>query len=305
MGYFKFVLVSALVGSLASVSPLSSWAALADDGRRLVGNSTGGGFDPGVPLSYTPRGKAAAEAKLQLWAAYAAHQAGELSSAKFRAVERQASSRAGFRFNVPITTSVTRSCPVDDPCPSDESILLNVPSHDQNQYYYCGPAAGVMIADYRNAGPSAANGATLTQKHMAGPAHMNTDDPDLLSTPYASNNWTRGLNQWLFGTNGGYYAQVNNPTPSQFCAALGYDLADNHPFGVSTVELATQAHYNGHPTEKTIGHWIVARGFSNYQNTTYFRDPAHGNWPGVSVPQSFNHATDGFVTTFVDNGISA
>jgi hypothetical protein len=296
IGVVLFAGLAILVGG-ANAAP-----AQADDGD-IVGNATGGGWIPGEVPEYTATELVAIEAKEQLWAAYAALSAGTMSTRHFRHIEEAAGRVVGVRLHVSIRGSgvVPLSCPPDDPCPP-AGHLLPVPYHGQTTNYYCGPASGVMIADWLGAGPSAANGTSLSQVHMAGPVHMQTDQYG--NTSYASKRFTTGLNQWLRGTDGGYYTQHDSPSVNTFRQGLAYDIDDMHAFGADTVEIAGGAHYNNHPRDTTIGHWLTVRGYTDYKDTTHFRDPSATIWPQVA--QSFNMGTNSFVNSYMQsNGTSA
>lgn len=89
----------------------------------------------------------------------------------------------------------------------------------------------------------------------------------------------KGLNRWMSGRSRGYFQQHANPTARRFKKALRYSIDHGHPFAGSTIEFAgtltnPRPHYNGHPPDKTIGHWIVARGYSKGTRRSHFLDPA-------------------------------
>lgn len=317
------LLVVTVASALVAVLPQTP--ALADgtsDGppAAVVGNATGGGWVEGEVPDYPANHDAVVAAKRKTWYAYDAMLKGEMSEAEFREIERAASLVVGeTMYATPASMAPEATAPEvspavqglaalapapcggDNPCPTEKK-LLNVDHRAQNNNYYCGPATGVMIANYRGKQNSAYNGVALNQGNMAGPNHMQTDL--LGKTPYSSNNFTEGLNRWLKGTTTGYYAQVDNPSTNEFRVALRYDIEDNHPFGVSTVEWQGETSYNGHNTSNDdIGHWIVARGYSDFVDRAHFHDPASSVWS--STNPSFSKPTNSFVTTYVDNGISA
>jgi hypothetical protein len=292
--------------AVITIGPGSSSFAGNED--EVEGNGTGGGWVDGETPDYPPGHDADVAAKLSLWTAFDELLDGKQTVPEFRAVERRTSRILGIRLHRgdlrtllrSVSSKHTEPCGPENPCPTEED-LLAVPHHGQNTNYFCGPASGVMIADFRNAGDSAYNGASLTQQHMGGTAHMETVVAEV--TPYASNTFTKGLNRWLSGSSTGYYVQTDNPSVSTFKIALRYDITDNHPFGVSTVELEDEDTYNGHDTSNAaVGHWIVARGYGDYVAESYFRDPATTVWQDTNP--SFHKPTSAFVTQYVDNGIS-
>jgi len=69
---------------------------------------------------------------------------------------------------------------------------------------------------------------------------------------------------------------------------------------VGTVEHVGER-YNGHPSNRLIGHWIVGRGFDGGGNSLLFADPATSVWP-ASTSKFFTQSASSF-HKFVDNGI--
>lgn len=244
-----------------------------DNGPVIVGNATGGGDIPGAELLQSPAEQAEALAKLQVARAELAQETTGIGS--------------------------PASCPPEDPCPATKRIL-DVTHAAQVKGYYCGPASGFMVLRYLSEGDSAYNGASLTQDHVAGADHMRTDING--STPWSSGLFRTGLNRWREGTNRGFYVILASPSNSDFRAALRSDIDDFMPFGVSTLELFNQNHYNGHPTNQTIGHWLVAQGYDDGLDTTSFDDPAAQSdalgWPNVD--NNFQRGTNSFNSTFVN-----
>lgn len=166
----------------------------------------------------------------------------------------------------------------------------------QANNYYCGPASGVMILRALSAGRSAANGEPLDQGSVAGPVHMQANDG---ATEWASHRFRVGLNQWLRGSRTGYYSDKHDPSGTEFRNAVVHDLMDRHPVGVGAVEFAYGNHYNHHPNDKTIGHWVVAYGYTDKGHTTKFADPATSVWGGVE--QRFSRDTENFANNFLNN----
>lgn len=158
-----------------------------------------------------------------------------------------------------------------------------------------------MILNYENVGDSAYNGATLSQKHLAGPDHMQTDINQ--ATPWSTGLFRIGVNRWRQGTSSGYYVDLASPSDSDFRTALQSDIGNSTPFGVSTLETDNGPHYNHHPQDETIGHWIVGQGYLDSLDTTSFDDPAaHSSalssaWDQVN--NDFTSTTNSFNQTFV------
>lgn len=280
----SLALVAATLG--LGVAGSASAAAADDEGgrdhRHVVGNATGGGSVPGaVSAPVSKAEQAHAQRKLDRALAYSAQ------------VEQheQTAARNG---------ASPQSCPPQDPCPPPSRVLA-VDHAGQIKDYYCGPATGFMILRYEGEGASAYNGAALTQTNVAGPNHMRTDING--STPWLSNAFRDGLNRWRQGTDTGFYVKLPDPSNSQLRAALVSDIDNHMPFGVSTIESRGELHYNGHPRDQLIGHWIAAQGYLNSRDTASFDDPA-GNSPALSfywddVQPNFTYGTDNFNQTFV------
>lgn len=184
------------------------------------------------------------------------------------------------------------------------SKVLSVAHYAQTRNYYCGPASGRMILRYLGAGPSNFDGKTQTQAHIANSNHMKTSINGV--TKWSTGRFRLGLNRWLDGkeTLRYFYVDQASPSATQFKNSLISDVNSGHPFGADTVEFASSSvRYNHHPTGQTIGHWIVAHGYSNSGGTTYFADPSTSVW--ANVKPKFTYNTANFVNTFLDtNGIT-
>jgi len=179
--------------------------------------------------------------------------------------------------------------------------VLAVRHYGQIKSFYCGPASGKMILKYLDAGPSRYNHRLQTQRRIGGPAHMATDVNG--KTSWASGLFRVGLNRWREGKSDGFYVDKHDPSVSYFTNALTLDVDRGYPFGADTVEVAGGVHYNGHPTNQTIGHWIVAHGYFGGGTSTRFADPSTTVW---STPSDhFTYTTSDFVNRFLNqNGIT-
>lgn len=111
------------------------------------------------------------------------------------------------------------------------------------------------------------------------------------------------MNKWRQGSSTGYYVDDGAPSATEFKSHLVYDADNNYPLGADTVEMAGGVHYNGHPSNQTIGHWIVGKGYYNYGDGSYFADPATTVWSTVSP--EFSYATSTFTNRFLQsNGVT-
>lgn len=167
--------------------------------------------------------------------------------------------------------------------------------------YFCGPAAGYMVIRYLHGSSFASrhNGASLSQANLATDSHMRTAVTG--STDWGTGNWVRGVNRWRGST---WYVQVNAPSGSLLTSVATHSIRWNGmPFAADTVELQGGVHYNGHPVNRTIGHWIVAYGYSSSGATTSWADPATTVWSGVNP--KFSYTTALFASRFLwTNGIA-
>lgn len=267
-----------------------------------IGNATGGGWAPGQSSSYTAREVQIDTAKRDMWESYADLADGTATAEAFLDAEVRVAELQGVDLRAlrEQQTAMPPTCGIDNPCPPKRK-LLPVPHRSQVTNWHCGAAAGVMIAAFRGKKRSAHNGARLSQWTMGGDAHMKTNRNQV--TAYHTGLFTRGLNRWL---KGGRYGQSDDPSVKQFRGAMLYNANTSRPFGVGTVEYPSEGSYNGHqfnPDRDPIGHWVVARGYTNTASRSYFRDSATGVW--ASALPSFSERTKNFVPRYVDNGISA
>lgn len=119
---------------------------------------------------------------------------------------------------------------------------------------------------------SALDGRYLSQTNLAGINYMRTDS--MVGTPWSSNRFSIALNNWR-GSN--YYLPVANPSSTTFRnIALTSIGARGLAIGVSTLEWEGQPHYNGHPVDKRIGHWVVGYAYKidSVWDNVWFYDPA-------------------------------
>lgn len=169
--------------------------------------------------------------------------------------------------------------------------------YPQKKSYWCGPATGKMILKWLNAGTSAYDGKIQVQANIANDNHLKTETNGV--TSWASGRFRIGLNRWLSGSDKGWYIDTAKSSTTTFRNAVVYGVDTSHPFGADTVEFAGGYHYNNHPANQTIGHWIVVRGYGSYGDTTYFADPATSVW-GAVAPM-FTANTNNFVNRHLQN----
>ncbi|WP_300679139.1 C39 family peptidase [Nocardioides sp.] len=174
---------------------------------------------------------------------------------------------------------------------------LLVTHSPQSKNYWCGPASGRMILSWLAAGNSAYDGSKQVQTNIANDNHMKTETNGV--TSWASGRFRIGLNRWLKGTSTGWYVDQATPTAAQVKSFVTYDIDNGHPMGADTVEIAGGNHYNNHPANQTIGHWIIANGYDNNGDTTKFMDPSTSVWSAASA--SFSANTTTFTNRYLQN----
>lgn len=64
-----------------------------------------------------------------------------------------------------------------------------------------------------------------------------------------------------------------------------------------TYEVAGGRHYNGHPGDREIGHWIAGYGYASSGATSYWADPSTSYYPNAS--KTFTAATDDFAYQYL------
>jgi hypothetical protein len=178
--------------------------------------------------------------------------------------------------------------------------ILPLKHYAQEKGFYCGPATGYMMIRYLH-GPnfkSRKDGSPLKQSKLANQAHMQTEARH--STPWDAKVFTKGVNAWRGNS---YYVQLPHPSASRFDRALGYSILEKGmPLAADTVEIGGGAHYNGHPVNRTIGHWIAVYGYDGCAAKAYFADPATSVWSAVKP--KFSYAIKQFANRFLQsNGI--
>lgn len=259
--------VRGLVVVLVSTLAVIAGPAFADD-DQLIGDGTGAGFRLGVTYQPTPEDRRANRALDQVVRAYARLRAGRTDPVSLHRLERGAEHVIGSRL------PRLRDICVDGACPGPRQIL-DLRQVGQSRPWNCGAASGTMMARALGRLRSAANGRRLSQWQMGSPAHMRTNRYH--TTPYDSGNFVRGLNRWLGGRETPYH-QLNSPSARYTKKLLTYSVDHGRPLGLSTVEYAYGAHYNNHPRNQTIGHWVVARGYDGYGDRILVADSATTVW---------------------------
>lgn len=166
----------------------------------------------------------------------------------------------------------------------------------QQRSWWCGPASAYTIVAglkyYRKISTtnSRPEGWGLSQRNLAQPRYL-----DAVSDGTYRTHMRNGLNRWI--GHPGWYDVLSNPTPAQFTSKLVGDIRTGYAVAVAALERAGGYHYNNHPANRTVDHWVVARGYSYNVVNTHFVDPATSVWSGVRPYFAYN--TTNFVNRFV------
>lgn len=166
----------------------------------------------------------------------------------------------------------------------------------QGEDWWCGPAtAYIMIKGMKHYGKisttdSSLAGSALTQSRLASDSYLKANGGGGTQRADMRN----GINKWI-GHN--WFNILNEPTPAEFKAKLVNNIGKGYAVAVAAYEPAGERHYNGHPVNQSVDHWVVARGYTTDVSKTHFIDPATTVW---SAPEPyFSHYTNSFVNLFV------
>lgn len=168
--------------------------------------------------------------------------------------------------------------------------LLPTNHQAQAKSYWCGPATASIIVKYK--------GKSHSQTTLARVEYLQTEQNG--ATTWASGRMAVGLNKSLDNSR---YQQVQSPSGATLKGAMVNSVNALYPVALDTVEFAGGRHYNGHPTDRTIGHWIVGRGYSNTGSTLQFMDPSTSYYPNAEP--TFTHGTTTMADYYLQsNGIA-
>lgn len=171
----------------------------------------------------------------------------------------------------------------------------------QIKSYFCGPASAWMIIQQNGVASSRdGDNRALTQTNLARFEYLQTEYRG--ATTWASQAMQYGIQTWMNGAGWGY-VQVQSPTAAVVQGALLRVIGTHgHVIAADTVEYAGGAHYNGHPANQTIGHWIVGYGYAGSGATSYWADPSIYYF--TSAKSTFSASTSSFTSTYLQaNGV--
>jgi len=287
----------AVCAVMAAVLSTGGVAVAADDGNVSGGDISG----PGDETSLEMQAQNAAKSKLADAYVRAKYHGGSVAAyeAAYRAYKAKYPKAmkglgAGDDFRKPSARLAADSAQF-------ATNQLGVNHEGQIKNYYCGPASGKLILKWLDNEVSRLTGVPLKQANVADANHMRTDING--KTSWASGLFRIGINKWREGSSSGSYIDDSTPSAAEFESHLVYNTDRGLPVAADTVEYRGTTHYNHHPLDQTIGHWIVAEGYYNYGDGTYFVDPGTSVFP-EAAPE-FKHATGSFATTYLQaNGVT-
>ncbi|WP_274559319.1 C39 family peptidase [Streptomyces spiramyceticus] len=267
-------------------------AAHAEEGPHggIVGNYTGG------DVSRPQQGKelsAQAKEKIALTDAWFSAHEGRSSKAEY--AEREKTFLQKYGLDKQGAAQLNAASPyAATAAPSSRTLSLR--HYGQATGYFCGPAtAAMMIKSVNGSIRSRYNNNAFSQQNLANSAHMNTANARV--TDWGTKKFVTGINRWR-GQN--WYVQVPSPTPTNAVKTMLHSIGGNGmPIAADTVEFANGRHYNGHPVNKTIGHWITAYGYTSNGSSSKWADPSTTVWNGVS--KTFAYNTRNFTSYFLQS----
>lgn len=148
---------------------------------------------------------------------------------------------------------------------------LPVKHTKQSDCSWCAPASTVMALRSSGASEiSAADGKKMSQALLASSAYLNTVNTaggtDITKIPYTLNKWAK-IKATVF------WAPSDTKLRDMLRVSLkGYKRAV--VFG--TTEVKDLTHYNNHPKNRNIRHFITGYGYQDYGRTALFADPVSG-----------------------------
>ncbi|MFG2330316.1 C39 family peptidase [Streptomyces sp. NPDC048604] len=280
--------------ALASVAVLGAPAAHAADGPRggVTGNYTGADVTGPSAEPLTAQAKEKIALTEAWYAAVEGH--GDLASVQ----RRETAYLKKYKLTDNRTVQARSGGFAAMAAPTSRTLRLT--HYGQAKNFYCGPATAAMMIKMKDGAiRSKYNRNAFSQANLANSAHMNTQNAG--RTDWSSKRFVTGINRWRGEP---YYVQVDRPSATLTTKAIRHAIGTNGmPVAADTVEFANGRHYNGHPVNKTIGHWITAYGYSNSGGTSKWADPSTTVWS--SVNKTFSYNTGNFARYFLQsNGIA-
>ncbi len=279
------VVVRIAVATTALIFSSTSVAHAASDG-----SGTGGDVSSPAP-SFTQ--DPSTQDKVAQTLLYGQMRSGKTTPEAFQRAQANYAAKYGFAAPASGSTSTVTAAT------ATTSKSLSLTHYGQNKSYYCGPASGAMMIKMIDGSISSRyDGTGFGQTGIANANHMRTDING--KTGWDSGLFKTGVNRWRGDT---FFIQYDSPTATFLKAVFGYSIDNwSRPFAGDTVEFAGGAHYNGHPVNQTIGHWIVAYGYASSGDTGKWADPSTTVWSTANP--TFSYSTANFAKFLSTNGIA-
>lgn len=163
-------------------------------------------------------------------------------------------------------------------------LYVDVPT--QSSSTYCGPASAYGIISYTLGYGNAYNGNALTQSNLGSSAWLQTDSN---GTGFDSS-WPWTLNGWGDGTSSGWYIVTWSPSVGTYISSLVTDVDLSYPLVLDVHMVNGGSHLVGYASNVEYWHYVVAEGYTNYGNDTYYHDP-FDNGAGSRGRHTFSSST--------------
>ncbi len=181
------------------------------------------------------------------------------------------------------------------------SRTLTITQRPQTLGYYCGPATAQMILSRSSLYESKWDSSTRSQSALARSQYLDTTAA--AGTPWREGRMDGTLNKWVHGfsdTRGQNRKFLTNSRPGLETYKRLYreSIGDaGYATAVGTVERAGSFHYNNHPRNRLIGHWIAGYGYTS--TATKYADPSNLMWGGHG---RFSTTTSTFTARYITAG---
>ncbi|MER6916460.1 hypothetical protein ABT354_32780 [Streptomyces sp. NPDC000594] len=250
--------------------------------RNPVGNHTGGSVTPpGENIALSDQGKD----KTAVTESFAQAEDGRITWAEYNKREARYLKKYKRAKRISAHSSVA---------PKERTLKLT--HYAQKNNFFCGPATGIMMVKMADGKiRSKYNRNKFNQTNMGNRSHMDTARAGL--TDWTTKQFERGIDRWR-GEN--WYVQVPSPSGKQAVKTMRHSIGNNGmPIAADTVEFRNGPHYNSHPRNLTIGHWITAYGYTSKGSKSKWADPSTSVWQGVK--KKFTAGTKGFADTYLQS----
>ncbi len=264
-------------------------------------------------LADTPEVKAElaeTEAKykvFELWAKKAELSQGGASSSDLKAVDAQIASAelkvqkvAGEPLGKVSVSKLaataagdTTVTPMAFPTPA-EARSLTLTHSSQSNGYYCAPASTAMVIRM--------SGGSETSRYNSGHKMSQTV---LASSTYLATSSSQGtsmhrvpitLQRWMGLSTDVYAGPTATKLKNLTAGAIG---VLGHGVEYGTHETAGAKHYNNHPSNRSIDHYIAGFGYSSNGSNVKWADPATSIWSGLATKGNMSASNmAGFVSRF-------